>query len=624
MAPHLADQSHCEEFVKRAVSAGQLLVAIEAARNGLSTFGGSPLLRQQLALALAQTGALDAARQLLAQLVLQGDKGEETLCLMGRVYKELWRQEGDRDEALRALEQSRDFYGDAYARYRTYYPGINLAFALAMSGQQSEAEQCAREVAELCRAQMPATGNCTDGWLLATLGEAQVHLGDLSAACQSYRQAAQLFRGQWRDISAMRRQFRALLRHRGEGAAAADDCFELPAVVVFAGHMVDRPGRTPPRFPPEQEPAVRNQIAQFLDQVKAGFGYCSAACGGDILFGEALLQRGAELHLVLACPVEAFKRLSVSFAGPEWEGRFDRVLSQAKTCSIANPAEATASESSPLSPVGYVYTNRIITGLAVLQARALDVELQTLALWDGRVGDDLGGTSSVVADWMAHQRASFVIQPNGWGKAVTDKTAVVPVRWPDHWGLVISEMQQDIKAIVFADVAGYSRLTEAQVRPFVTEFMGAVSRLIVGTPHPPVIMQTWGDGLHFVFDRVHAAACFALELRDLVANTAWDEHRLPSDLGIRIGLHAGPVFACVHPVMRQFSFTGAHVTRAARIEPVTAKGQIYTSQEFAALCAAEGQKEFTFEYLGQLPAAKNFGHAPIYRLDRKHDRLGAK
>ena len=55
-----------ERVVRAAVSAGQLLTAIEVAREGLERFGETGGLRQQLALALVQTGALAAAREVLA------------------------------------------------------------------------------------------------------------------------------------------------------------------------------------------------------------------------------------------------------------------------------------------------------------------------------------------------------------------------------------------------------------------------------------------------------------------------------------------------------------------------------------------------------------------------------
>jgi class 3 adenylate cyclase len=180
-------------------------------------------------------------------------------------------------------------------------------------------------------------------------------------------------------------------------------------------------------------------------------------------------------------------------------------------------------------------------------------------------------------------------------------------------------MQQDIKAVLFADVVGYSGIGEDQMRPFVTQFMGAVARLIADSKFVPIIAQTWGDALYFAFDGVRDAALFALDLRDLVVHTPWADHGLPAELGLRIALHAGPVFICVNPVMRQVLLTGSHVTRAARLEPVTAKGQVYVSQEFAALCGAEGVSEVAFEYLGHLPIPKDYGAAPLYRLERSRE-----
>ena len=52
---------------------------------------------------------------------------------------------------------------------------------------------------------------------------------------------------------------------------------------------------------------------------------------------------------------------------------------------------------------------------------------------------------------------------------------------------------------------------------------------------------------YFVFEEVVDAAEFALELSDLVTNTAWDLRGLPSNLNIRISLHAAPVFKVVDP-----------------------------------------------------------------------------
>jgi len=123
--------------------------------------------------------------------------------------------------------------------------------------------------------------------------------------------------------------------------------------------------------------------------------------------------------------------------------------------------------------------------------------------------------------------------------------------------------------------------------------------------------NTWGDGLFFVFADVGSAGRFALELRDRVKATRWKARGLP-ELDLRIGLHAGPVYGCIDPVTERRNYIGSHVSRAARIEPVTPPGNVYASQPFAALAAAERGLEFKCDYVGQTAMAKKYGTFPTY------------
>ena len=156
--------------------------------------------------------------------------------------------------------------------------------------------------------------------------------------------------------------------------------------------MIDEAGRLTPRFTTELEPAIREEIRAFLQSVKAGYGYSSAACGGDLIFCECLLEMDAKVNLVLPCPVNAFKRQSVSFGGPEWERRFHDVMAWATTCLIANSTGHGSSHVDGASSLGLVYANRILTGLAALQAQALDLELEAGGLVGRPAGHAAGGT----------------------------------------------------------------------------------------------------------------------------------------------------------------------------------------------------------------------------------------
>ena len=167
--------------------------------------------------------------------------------------------------------------------------------------------------------------------------------------------------------------------------------------------------------------------------------------------------------------------------------------------------------------------------------------------------------------------------------------------------------------MLFADVKGFSKLTDEQVPLFVEHVLGAVGELLVETDDQPIFRNTWGDGLYLVFDDVGAAGRFALDLNQRL-NVDWQERGLPNELAIRIALHAGPVYRCHDPVTQKTNYTGSHVSHAARIEPITPPGQVYASQEYAAIASAQCIDGFVSEYVGEVPLAKDYGTFPTYHI----------
>ena len=100
------------------------------------------------------------------------------------------------------------------------------------------------------------------------------------------------------DVSSMRRNV-SLLRDHVDGADGILRILDVGSVVVFSGHMIDHPLRTskpeiPPRLPndPRLLEAVNQAIRKELDDLNATVGYCSAACGSDLMFAEQWRSRG--------------------------------------------------------------------------------------------------------------------------------------------------------------------------------------------------------------------------------------------------------------------------------------------------------------------------------------------
>ena len=88
-----------------------------------------------------------------------------------------------------------------------------------------------------------------------------------------------------------------------------------------------------------------------------------------------------------------------------------------------------------------------------------------------------------------------------------------------------SRFTSRVVTILFADVVGFSRLSEAEVPCFIENFLGAIARVSEKFKSKIITKNTWGDGLYFVFSDVDIGGTFALELAELVAETRWEEKR---------------------------------------------------------------------------------------------------
>jgi class 3 adenylate cyclase len=174
-----------------------------------------------------------------------------------------------------------------------------------------------------------------------------------------------------------------------------------------------------------------------------------------------------------------------------------------------------------------------------------------------------------------------------------------------------------VLAMLFADAAGFSQFTERQAVRFTRHCLTAIAKLLLDWPHEAIVRESRGDGVYLAFETVRDAGRFALDLRDLMETTPWDQKGLPGNLKLRIGLHAGPVCRCFDPILGAQTWTGAHVSRAARIEPITPPGQVYASQQFAALAAVEHVTEFSCEFVEDKEWAKQYGTFPTYVVRRR-------
>ncbi|MDJ0554867.1 MAG: TRAFs-binding domain-containing protein [Microcoleaceae cyanobacterium MO_207.B10] len=595
---------------------GEPLMAYDVLSEGLKEWPNHIRLQQLLALALARGGATQRANNLLLELVNSGKNDQETISLLARTHKDLWQQASSPEESTQQIALAAQRYQQAYQMSGDYYPGINAATMTMLMGDDEQARAIAAEVQEKCLAKLPPVSQRSeyDYWILATLGEAALILEENSEAEKWYNLAVELARGKFGDISSTRRNASLIIEYRQGDMALMKRCFQIPKVVVFSGHMIDDPGRTTPRFPPEIESQVYEAIRDRLIKLDARLGYASAACGSDILFLEVLYELQGEAHIVLPHAREHFIKESVDIIpGGSWRKRFDQVL--AKATEVVIPTHYDLQQSN----IVYEYTNSILYGMARMRAEQLDTELIPMAVWNQQPGG-VGGTVKAIKYWQKCNHYVEVIDLEEILQAVTVNRMSNRISLPattSPIGLqqeLVEDKDRLIMALLFADVKGYSKLKEKQISIFVEHFLGAVGKFEAESAFKPVMKNTWGDALYYVFPSVRDAGVFALELCDLVQNTDWEKVGLPPGLNLRVALHAGLVYQFINPITGMKNYSGTHVSYAARIEPITPPGKVYSSQAFAAMSASEGVKEFSCDYVGQTPLAKSYGTFPTYHV----------
>ena len=90
-------------------------------------------------------------------------------------------------------------------------------------------------------------------------------------------------------------------------------------------------------------------------------------------------------------------------------------------------------------------------------------------------------------------------------------------------------------------------------------------------------------------------------------------------MALRIGVHLGPVYSAREPILKRVNYFGAHVSRAARIEPVTPEGCVYVTETLAAVLAIHNAHEFECQYVGMTRAAKRYGKMRMFLLRRANE-----
>ncbi|WP_417517886.1 tetratricopeptide repeat-containing protein [Minwuia sp.] len=582
--------------VRADLKRGEYLAAYDLASEFLARWPDDSDLKHALVLTLARTGAVAQALAKFDDLGLHLVRNSETLSLKARLSKDLALPGGGVIVA-RHLADSISAYKEAYAVDPGYYPAINVATLCSLSNALDDTREWAT------RALREAVGKRdSDGYYAeATRAEALLLLRRIDDAREAIVHAAAMEDAGYGPLSTTRKQLRLICETQGIDSGILAP-LTLPAILHFSGHIIAAEGKAG-RFAADQEQEVAESLRDLFGTRRFSRAIGSLAAGADILAAEAALAAGVELVIVLPFGKEEFLDISVRPSGPQWERRFHACLERAQDVHFVTQDEWLEDDEL------FGYATEYALGLARLRAQWLDTEACQVSVWDGRSGTS--ASAGTTHDMQIGEAAAF-------------RQVVIPVRSslpckpaePPPLPDPVRPFRRERRSMIFGDLKGFSKLTDRQLPVYIDQVLGTIAEVLKAQQGSLRFSNTWGDGIFLVFDDLGAAADCAFALQDAVSAIDRAAHGLPDTLGLRLGFHYGPVYIARDPVLDRMNCFGFHVSRAARIEPITPEGSVYVTEQTAAALAIACPDDYRCDYVGQQPLAKGYGSFPMYHLQR--------
>jgi adenylate cyclase len=571
------------ETVRAALARGDLLAAYDEVQRAKEL--GKTGLEYLEVLTLARLGDTEHAQRLYQDYRIDEMSGVDALSLKARLLKDQAFADGASPNPEKLLEAC-GWYSAIYRETRSNYPAINAATLALIAGRRRLATGLARAVVKQGLAEPRQ-----DYFSLATQAEALVILGDIEGAAAALTRAKAAPDADVGARSTTILQLQRLLGATADalGVEALLELIRPPTVAMFCGNIF---------LPdPEIEGPLAAEMARVIARENVGFAYGALAAGSDILIAEALLDSGAELHVVLPFIEADFITQSVIPGGADWLRRYEACRARASSLTLA----------SHMSYVGqstqFAYGSKVTMGMARLRARHLNSAAVQLAIVESVGGGTLSGSD--ISDWQATGGRSAVVA------AGPLRRPVMPPAPPQR-----TNLERGTYGLMFMDFPGFAALEERVLPLFYEEVMARAAEVL--KRYAAVIRETnsWGDAIFVVFTDATSAAAAALDMCEEFTHVDCEALGVPPGTAMRVALHYGPTYVGRDPVRRGVAHYGTEVSRAARIEPVTPSGSVYVTEAFAAVLEMDAPGRFVCNYVGKVSLAKGYGIFPLYGLTR--------
>lgn len=559
------------EVIEKLVNEGRYFEARAAAEGALQQ-SDELRLKQLYALAISKAGNPTAALTFLNTIAAQTDDAE-TAGILGGIYKDLFKKFHDNKYAI----LSRDTYLRNFSKTNNYYTGINAATMSAIAGKVAQGREIAQTVIQGMDLAAPSV------WEQATLAEAFLLTKNRDQSIEYYIKARKSAGKDWGKVLSIHNQL-WLLNNYIPVPKEVMRIFAPPVVLAFTGHMLDAPGRSAPRFTVSMESAVKESIRSAVRTLQAGIGYCSLACGSDILFAEVMAEEGGEVHVIMPFVKEDFINTSVRFAGEEWIERFEKLHARFPHTLVT---QAHYGGNDDL----FGLLGKVVFGAAILRSQTYYQEphlLTVLSEFDLKRKE--GGTRDTIQNWPFLQRHTNI-----------NPDSLLPTHSASE------KAQPNVTTIQVTVIANrpvlyIACLEMSSMLPIERERIEKQIKSLTGESVTLKIFESLPSGMVIGLDSEVA-------LMDILRSIWSNPALIKGEKGLRIVLQVSPVH--VNAPMED-----VNIKSLLSISEYAPAGSICATASMAASLAVY-PKKFQLDYSGVIPVGNSVERQDIYQVSFK-------
>jgi hypothetical protein len=474
-------------------------------------------------------------------------------------------------EAARAYARAFDLDPQPYTR-------INQATLTTLSGDVEGGRALARDLIDWLGTEKDFAE--TPYYLAATAAEAHLLLGERDDAESRLADAIGLAAGSWEDRASTLRQFRLIVAAAGQDARWLDR-YRPPRALNYAGHL---------GIAESAVSALAKRVGDVLLHNDVGAGFGALAAGADLVIAEALLEFGAELHVILPTAATAFIEQSVAPYGRIWVERFERAAADAASLT------SVSSITGDYEPLASHLAADVAMGASVLHAQRLETEaLQLLVIDEGEGPFGSGQDTAYLGDrWIGGQRAGSPQsrRPHQQVCLVAPRSAPVAASGSKHEGrpdrCLTAMLHIAFNGIDLLDDASFAAMLDTVITPF----RQACEHI---NPQPPVLLPVGNARIVAFFDpdaAWHYAAAL-LALPDAAER-------------IQIAGHYG----LAHWLGEPRALVGTSVSALTALAPAAMPGVVTATETLASAIAVNQAGAVHAEEIGQWRGHRLFALTP--------------